>query len=67
MVKEIEDSLRVSKEEREIDYSEDLIYFRSENNLNNIIKHLDKKFLILDQFENLIYLNLIEAIKTYNH
>lgn len=61
-----EDSFRVSKEEIDVDYTDDLILIFNNNNIKYFIDYMDRKNINLEAFEELVYLNLSEAIKNEN-
>ncbi|KAM0679807.1 hypothetical protein GINT2_001979 [Glugoides intestinalis] len=62
-----EDSFRTSKEETEnIDYSNDLMILVNNNTVEFFLSYMDKRIINLEEFEDLIYINLSEAIKEGN-
>lgn len=58
-----EDSFRVSKDDSDEDYTDDLILIFHNNNPSYFLWHVQRKCVKLEKFEELVYLNLSEAIK----
>jgi hypothetical protein len=61
-----ENSFRTSKEDEGVDYSDDLIMIFHNNTVKYFVEYMDRKRINLEAFEDLIYLNLSEAIKNGN-
>lgn len=62
-----DDSFRTSKEELDtVDYTNDLINLLNSNTIEFFIGYMDKKIINLEEFEDFVYINLSEAIKSGN-
>lgn len=58
------DTFRTSKEDTNPDYTDDLMILFNNSKIDFFIEYMDRKIIDLEEFEDLIYLNLSEAIKT---
>lgn len=61
-----EESFRTSKEDTEVDYTDDLLCIVHNNTVRHFIDYMDEKVINLEVFEELVYLNISEMIKAEN-